>query len=584
MIGIISGVLENQFEVYVKTPSTLNFMNRQIIVENGQTLLLGEPLTYKNNILTCLLIGHIINGKFYDGSIEKPILGKNVRQITDEEVNLVLSSNHAPHQFEIGTLPVYNNLKYYININDFFSNHFSILGNTGSGKSCATARIIQNIFRNEEIVNQTNLIIFDAFGEYEQAFAGMEDKGTYLKKITTNLNQNEVEIMRIPLWLLGIDDIALLLQIQKPSELNIIEKALKLVNVFAKDEATILSQKNSIIAKTIIDIINSGKSASIMRDQIIGVLSSFNTSTFNLDTNVVVPGWTRTLKQCLIIDKDGKMTAIEALTTFVHSFIDNTVELSLPDESFPYTLEDLSVALDFALISEGLYNSEKRYDDLSVLSLRLNAIINSNTRAYFDFPYHISRELYVNTLLTTEKGKASIVNFNINQIDDRFAKTIVKIFSKLFFDVATEITPRGSKPIHLILEEAHRYVQNDIDEEILGYNIFNRITKEGRKYGVLLGLISQRPSELSETAISQCTNFLTLRIVHPKDLEYISQMIPYMTSEGIKKLQTLPAGHGYGFGSAFKLTTLIKFEMPNPAPESYNADIGNIWFKRPTNV
>ena len=74
----------------------------------------------------------------------------------------------------------------------------------------------------------------------------------------------------------------------------------------------------------------------------------------------------------------------------------------------------------------------------------------------------------------------------------------------MLFNFAKENENRGTLPFHIILEEAHRYVQNDNDYELLGYNIFDRITKEGRKYGVILGLISQRPSELSETSLSQC--------------------------------------------------------------------------------
>ena len=85
-------------------------------------------------------------------------------------------------------------------------------------------------------------------------------------------------------------------------------------------------------------------------------------------------------------------------------------------------------------------------------------------------------------------------------------------------------------PFHIILEEAHRYVQNDSDVEVLGYNIFERITKEGRKYGVLLTLISQRPSELSETSLSQCANFLIFKMLHPMDVEYIKRMIPNITN------------------------------------------------------
>ena len=85
--------------------------------------------------------------------------------------------------------------------------------------------------------------------------------------------------------------------------------------------------------------------------------------------------------------------------------------------------------------------------------------------------------------------------------------------------------------------------KRDRDTEILGYNIFDRITKEGRKYGVLLGLITQRPSELSDTAISQCSNFLILRTLHPKDLEYIKEMVPNVSQEITLQLKNLKPGN-----------------------------------------
>ena len=140
------------------------------------------------------------------------------------------------------------------------------------------------------------------------------------------------------------------------------------------------------------------------------------------------------------------------------------------------------------------------------------------------------------------------------------------------------MSDRATFPIHIILEEAHRYVQNDIDIYLLGYNIFDRITKEGRKYGVLLGLISQRPSELSETTLSQCGNFLIFKMIHPKDVEYIREMIPNITNE-INKIKIQP-GTCIAFGNAFQLPTTINFDLPNPAPESSNANIGALWFNQ----
>jgi len=134
-------------------------------------------------------------------------------------------------------------------------------------------------------------------------------------------------------------------------------------------------------------------------------------------------------------------------------------------------------------------------------------------------------------------------------------------------------------PFNIFLEEAHRYVQNDNDNETIGYNIFERIAKEGRKYGVLLGLISQRPCELSETCLSQCNNLLLFKLTHPSDLDYVLKVVPNITHEIIERIKTVKPGYCIAFGNAINIPTLVKFEMPNPTPNSDNCKISNIWFE-----
>ena len=191
----------------------------------------------------------------------------------------------------------------------------------------------------------------------------------------------------------------------------------------------------------------------------------------------------------------------------------------------------------------------------------------------------VDRKSYIAKLLTTaDDKKAQIVNFNINYVNDRMAKTLTKILSKMLFDFSVEAKDRGKFPFHIIIEEAHRYVQMDRDQMLLGYNIFDRITKEGRKYGILLGLITQRPSELSDTSISQCSNFIILRTLHPKDLDYIKQMVPNVSDEIMEHLKTLQPGNAIAFGSAFKVPVDIKIDMPNPEPKSSSSDITKIWY------
>ena len=327
------------------------------------------------------------------------------------------------------------------------------------------------------------------------------------------------------------------------------------------------------------DILSSGRPPAQIRDQVMSVLSYYNTKELNLDSIIYQPGYSRPLKQCLFIDATGKIRDMELLTSFIESFLAEDLELTLPDGTFMYNLKDLKMAFDFALIAEGVLKSEKIFDDVNMLKVRLHSLVNGEYGAYFDYPKFVTKQQYIHELLTAPNGrKAQIVNFNINYVDDRMAKNLTKIYSKLLFDYAKELEQRASFPFHIILEEAHRYVQNDNDINLLGYNIFERTTKEGRKYGVILGLISQRPSELSETVISQCNNFLILKMLHPKDVGYIRDMVPNVTDDIIRKIKILQAASCMAFGNAFKVPVLVKFKMPDPEPSSNSCDVSNIWF------
>ena len=398
-----------------------------------------------------------------------------------------------------------------------------------------------------------------------------------LKSLTTNLESTE-EILKIPPYLLDVDDLAILLNATTSNQLLVIEKALELVNIFKRDGESVENIKNDIIARAILDILLSGRPSVQIRDQIFSVLSFFKTNELNLETVLSQPGYNRSLKNCLIIDNDGKLREIELLTNFFNSFLLENTDISLPDRKLFYTLEDLENAIDFALISEGMLKSEKVYDRNNLLKVRIHNLIDSEYRNYFDYPNYIDKEGYIASLIIKNSRKSQLINININYVDDRFAKTIVKILSKMLFDVSKTLKPRASIPFHIILEEAHRYVQNDNDVDLLGYNIFERIAKEGRKYGILLGLITQRPAELSETVISQCNNFLIFKMTHPQDMEYINKMIPFMSNELSKKIQSLPPGYCYTFGPAFKLPMIVKFDLPNPTPSSNNVDIQKVWY------
>ena len=584
MLGKIVSILDNTIEVKlaINLDDYDNIINLYVTVEDTNKSMIGEVVDIKEDKAVINLLGEYQNGNFVFGISTKPSFKSNVSLMPKDKVNDIigLSNYNEKRDLYIGKSPIYEDVKIGVNINQFFSNHFAIFGSTGSGKSCSVARILQNLYEKENsVAYRSSILIFDAYGEYHDAFKDINKKVPELsfKAFTTNLN-DDIDKVKIPLWLLTVDDIALLLEADSRSQLSIIEKAMKLVTVFSQEEEKVLKSKNDIIARALLDILSSGKAPAQIRDQIFSVLTKYNTKDLNLESQIYQPGYTRPLKQCLLIDATGKIREMELLTNFIGNYLEDNIELSLPDGSFKYSLNDLYSAFEFALISEGVFSSDKVFDEYNALKVKLRNLVNGDYSTYFEMDEYLTHEGFIKKILTENSRKIQIVNFNINYVDDRFAKTLTKIYSKIFYDYVKGLRNRATLPIHIILEEAHRYVQNDTDVDIIGYNIFDRITKEGRKYGILLGLISQRPSELSTTALSQCSNFLIFKMLHPTDVEYIKQMVPSVTMDIIKKIKILQPGTCIAFGTGFKIPAIIKLDMPNPSPSSSSCDISSIWF------
>jgi len=382
MLGKIVGIENNTvfLRLNIKLEEMQNIINLYVLLEDKEKRFIGEIVDIKDNVASVNLVGEFIDDKFLFGVSKKPSFGATSKLISKEKINNILGlpDYNEKRDLIIGKSPIYDGVNIGVNINEFFSNHFAIFGSTGSGKSCSIARIFQNLFEKENsIAYKASILIFDAYGEYHTAFQDLNKKTPQIsfKSYTTNTNDNSVPNVKIPLWLLNVDDIALLLEAKSRSELPIIEKAMKLVTIFAREESEVLKSKNDIIARALLDILASGNTPAQIRDQIFSVLSHYNTKDLNLDTPIYQPGYTRPLKQCLLIDNTGKIREMELLTTFINGFLADDVELSLPDGSFRYTLKDLYDAFEFALISEGVLNSDKIYDDYNVLKVRLRSLL-----------------------------------------------------------------------------------------------------------------------------------------------------------------------------------------------------------------
>ncbi len=556
-----------------------NLMNMHVIFEDNGRTIIGEVEDIDNKKVTIHFLGEIINNKFIAGLIMKPSLNSKIRLITSDELKYLVGNDTENNLF-LGYSPLYDNCPIYTDINDLFSNHMAIFGNTGSGKSYGVARLLQNLFEKTKIVPfKSNFFIFDAYGEYHNAFSsiGKYNPNYHFKYYTTNLNDTDGSILRIPLWLLGIDDMALLLQADSHSQIPIIERMLKLVSIFSESSEQAENHKNHLIAKAIMTILYTNQTSTAKRNDIFSILASCSTDKFNLNAPVQGIGYVRKFRECFTIDKDGEFTENILVTEYISSFIHDEYDRYEPGKPNFYTLKDLEKALEFTLISEGLLRNEKMYNEAVTLKVRLHSLVISQNSIYFSYPSYVTLEQYISTLVASNNGKAQIINFNLEDIDDSLAKIITKIYTKMLFDFTKKLKVRASIPFHLFLEEAHRYVQNDNDNFLLGYNIFERVAKEGRKYGLIFNLISQRPVEISETVISQCSNFIIFKMNHPRDLDYIKKMLPNINAEIVEKQKTLQPGTCVAFGKAFKVPLIIRMELPNPEPHSSNCDVINRW-------
>ena len=577
----IEEILESEVIVSYSVVKDYDDLVNHYVLFKGIKQLVGEIVNVMKDKLIIRLVGEIINNNFYLGITAKPSLNSEVKLIGPESTSIITSYPAGKDSLFLGHSAIFNDLKIYMNVTKFFNSHFSIIGGTGSGKSFSLSRIIQTLFENGDGAPlNASLFVFDTYGEYYPSFLNLENNNPNIafKNYTTNPNEDS-ELLKIPPFLLGVDDLAILLNAEEPQQLQVLEKALDLVNIFKRNDSNIRSIKNDIIARAVLDILLSGRPSVQIRDQVLSILSFYHTEDLNLDSILSQPGYNRSLKNCLIVDTDGKLREMELLTKFFNSFLIDNNNYKVPRGMIHYTLEDLDNAIDFALISEGVLKSEKVFDRNNQLRVRIRNLIESEYHIFFDYPEYIDRESYIASLIVKKNKKAQLINFNINYVDDRFGKNIVKILSKMLYDVSKTLKPRASIPFHIILEEAHRYVQNDGDVKLLGYNIFERIAKEGRKYGLLLGLITQRPSELSETVISQCNNFLVFKMTHPYDMSYINKMIPFMSDEVSKQIQSIPPGNCYVFGPAFKIPMIVKLDMPNPTPISNNVNIPKVWYR-----
>ena len=578
MFEKITYISDHGVNIKLKEGQVSNLMNLHLVLTEGTKNVICEVEYIEELLIKARFIGEIIDGRFYGGLISKPSVNAQIRMLDPKET-LLITGVENPGNMSFGISPFYNNQRVYLDTNGLFSNHLTILGNSGSGKSYGTTKVIQSVFTNPNFrPYKASFLLFDNNGEYISAFQGLNqiNPNYNFKVYSTNL-RSEHEKISIPVWLLSVDDWANLLVAENFNQLTLIESMIKLTKIFSLSSEMNNKYKNHLMAKAMMSIMYSDKLPTAKRNEIFNIFNTCITQELNMDAIVQGAGYQRKFRDCFHIDANGVFTESILVTEYITSFINQELDTYETKEFNMFTVSDVEKALAFALVSDNWLNNPETYSDAIAIKVRLHEFAVSDNSKFFNYPQFITKEQYLSSLLINNGKKNQIVNFNLEDIDDQFAKTITKIYSRMFFEYAKALENRGSVPFNILVEEAHRYIKSGEDIELLGYNIFDRISKEGRKFGVLLTLISQRPVELSETVMSQCANFLIFKTTHPRDIDYITKMVPYITEEIVEKQKGLQPGYCLGFGTAFKVPIIIKMDIPNPVPNSQNVNVIKEW-------
>lgn len=487
---------------------------------------------------------------------------------------------------EIGKSVVFEDYNVKVRIDEFFGGHAAVLGNTGSGKSCTVASILQELFQktDEHHARGATFVVLDVNGEYLQAFADIANARLIgVDQLVLDGTANDSRF-RIPHWFLDLSEWELLLQASERTQVPILRMALGLATLFGGAEGERLNQiRNHILAKCITQILSDETPPGAKATRILGIMQRFRTQEINSGTlgNLIAVNF-------------GKMDHIEDAFEFLlgrdgHSGF-TIADFKMPDyANSPFDFEALGDAIDLALLYEEAHGNRQIRDYCSQMVTRFKALLEREDYAFLRHSaLYAAKDIgpFLSRLLGLSPGRrghfksAQIVIIDMNAVEDEVVELVSAVAARMIFRLLRQADPRNRFPVHLLLEEAHRYISATPSRYALDAGrVFDRIAKEGRKYGLFLLVASQRPSELSKTVLSQCSNFVVHRIQNPDDLSQIRQMSPSISEGILRRLPSLPKQHALVFGNSVNLPTTFKVRSASPLPASDDAQIVDLWFQ-----
>jgi uncharacterized protein len=542
-----------------------------------------------------------------------PTIYSDVSILEKEDLEIILNppknqiSNSKVHQdFELGISKNLINYPITINIDHFFNIHSAILGNSGSGKSNTIAHILQQILnKKNNCALGSKIILFDVNGEYFEAFKEINDeidKKVYKPNITAL--EESFQPFYLPHYLLNLEEWCAFLMAtdatQRPFWDMVLQECFRFYKIKtggAKDKEVFINYFrfklyniiNNIITRPDSDTANIttagnalGKIKELLKGEDFKGIKEVKELLEDIDL---------LYNECKLNYGQNQGRVSEKLKV-----IEKKIDFDRALEVFGnklkygeyYDYQFLKIAAELILLEEEASGKTRIREYTGTMLTRLDYFLyNPECTFMREKSSFNSIELYLkgNLGIDDESRHSQLITIDSSEVSPDILELLTSVISRLVFDNRKIKSGdfRRKAPVHLILDEAHRYIKKD-RVYILKENIFDKIAREGRKYSLYLLISSQRPSEISETVLSQCGNFIIHRIQNELDMRNIYAILPYFSETFTNKIKQSVPGEALIFGNCVPMPLYLKVHKANPEPNSQNCKISEEWYQNTQNV
>ena len=556
-----------------------------------------------------------------------PSVGDSVILPTRDQTIAIVTGQGKDSRVQLGTCPIAHDAPIAVDPNKLFGHHLAVLGNTGSGKSCTLAALVRSAVESaqesikkpespegvEEAQNEQNnpnarFIVLDPNGEYSKCF---QDLGSGCRVFQVPpLSNREAEEFTLPAWMWNSSEWAAVAQAAPRAQRPLLQEALR--NLRSNRQIT-LTIENRLIARCkslksfLLQFAGTGATGFPRNMNCGQQLSRFIEDITSYCPTLTGDIKARTENAAAAITQvvDSRKWPSRERTGFndfgdndlnsVNQCIENIFQgfpqgedggMVNEDSPLPFDPQILTEHLESLAMQEGGSTSQF----ISTLTMRIKGLMSDpRMNGVINPKSSVSLKDWLDLHVGSDGGaNGPVAVIDLSLVPYEILHLVIAVSSRLILESLQRYRQLNNQnlPTVLVLEEAHTFAAKRLPhgDEIpspadMCRGIFERVAREGRKFGLGLVLSSQRPSELSETVLSQCNSFLLHRITNDRDQELISRLVPENARGLLRELPSLPTRHCILLGIASKVPALVEVKQleDDQRPESDDPDFWNVW-------